>query len=185
MSRISYRTVEEAWEHVNRIFPTDYAKDEESTKNAGYPIYRSTAEGYWWNWISDLGNCLEVNLMDGTTIRINIEKQEEEIDEREVEEAVLRMRSAKQLGSRIEPMFGEEPTIKMTFCVDGDLGTAEEKTVYDGIRKGENWLSNDMVEAYCKNRNIPWKTISVIKTVHYAHSTRRNGHYIIEALITI
>lgn len=33
----------EAWETVNRFFPTEYEKDEVSSQNAGYPIYKSTS----------------------------------------------------------------------------------------------------------------------------------------------
>ncbi len=40
------KSAEEAWNRVNEIFPTDYAKDEDSSQRAGYPIFRSTADGY-------------------------------------------------------------------------------------------------------------------------------------------
>lgn len=36
-------SIQEAWGMANEIFPTDYEKDEESSRRAGYPIYRSTA----------------------------------------------------------------------------------------------------------------------------------------------
>lgn len=32
-------TIQEAWNLANKMFPTDYQKDEESSKRAGYPIY--------------------------------------------------------------------------------------------------------------------------------------------------
>jgi len=58
-----------AWEAVNKIFPTDYIKDESSSKNAGYPIYRSTldataTEKYqpWYCQIADLSTRLEVTV---------------------------------------------------------------------------------------------------------------------------
>lgn len=35
---------EEAWKLVNRFFPTDYEKGEVSSENAGYSIYKSTAD---------------------------------------------------------------------------------------------------------------------------------------------
>lgn len=56
---------EQAWREADKLFPTDYMKDEQSSKNAGYPIYRSTATGmenFWYNYICDLGNRLELNL---------------------------------------------------------------------------------------------------------------------------
>lgn len=54
---------EEAWKAADKFFPTDYEKDEESSKNAGYPIFRSTREGDN-SWISDLGCALELNIQN-------------------------------------------------------------------------------------------------------------------------
>lgn len=68
---------EEAWKLVNRLFPTDYEKDEVSSQNAGYPIYKSTSsdEEYRFAQIADLKCRLEVN--DGIqTINIWIEEKE-------------------------------------------------------------------------------------------------------------
>ena len=45
---------QEAWNKVNEIFPTDYAKDEHSSNRAGYPVYRSTAEGHHCDYILSL-----------------------------------------------------------------------------------------------------------------------------------
>ena len=53
---------QEAWNKVNEIFSTDYEQDMASTSRAGYPIYRSTAEGPHYDYICDLGNRLEVHL---------------------------------------------------------------------------------------------------------------------------
>ena len=36
--------VKEAWAMADEIFPTDYMKDDKSSANAGYPIYRSTLD---------------------------------------------------------------------------------------------------------------------------------------------
>lgn len=63
----------EAWKIVDVIFPTDYEEDEKSSKNAGYPIYRSTDKNID-AWISDRGRYLEANLPKGKTININIEE---------------------------------------------------------------------------------------------------------------
>ena len=190
MAKIVYNTKEEAWKHVQKIFPTEYAKDEEATEYAGYPIYRSTVEGYWWNWICDLGNCLEVNLMDGTTIRVYIAEKEEAEDggmtDEEALESVNRIKAAKSVGNSISPMFGEQAAIKLTFCVDGDVSGSEvEKKVYEGLRRGDSWLASDLVEAYCNKRQIPWKTITIANTQHYAHGRMGAGHYIIDAIVTI
>ena len=68
--RIEVNSKREAWNMVNAIFPTDYAKDEFSSERAGYPVYRSTAEGHFYDYICDLGDRLEVNLSGGTTVNI-------------------------------------------------------------------------------------------------------------------
>lgn len=72
-------TIREAWEIVNNYFPSDYMKDEESSERAGYPIYRSTVdnEKAYYNYICDLGDRLEINLVDenwkSTTINVWVE----------------------------------------------------------------------------------------------------------------
>ena len=68
--RIEVNSKCEAWNMVNAIFPTDYQKDELSSERAGYPVYRSTAEGHYYDYICDLGDRLEVNLSGGTTVNI-------------------------------------------------------------------------------------------------------------------
>lgn len=67
-------TRERAWTIANEVFPTDYMKNEARSKRAGYDIYESTAEGIS-AWISDLGDRLEVNLDNGTTITIWINEK--------------------------------------------------------------------------------------------------------------
>ena len=73
-------TVKEAWQEVDKLFPTDYIKDEISSKNAGYPVYRSTCDSLpnsFYNYICDLGNILEINLVNkkwqGKTINVWID----------------------------------------------------------------------------------------------------------------
>lgn len=63
---------QEAWNKVNEIFPTDYVKDEHSSSRAGYPVYRSTAEGHHYDYICDLGDRLEVNLDSSHLETVNI-----------------------------------------------------------------------------------------------------------------
>lgn len=87
------RTVKEAWELANKLFPTDYMKDEQSSQRAGYPIYISTAEGNE-SWISDLGNRLELNIWkDGGVESINI-WIEEKVDEFQSEKVVKKAPAA-------------------------------------------------------------------------------------------
>lgn len=70
------KTTAEAWETANKMFPTDYQKDEESSQRAGYPIYRSTAEGHYSFYICDLNDRLEVN-MNGESVNIWIREEEQ------------------------------------------------------------------------------------------------------------
>nr|AHF24063.1 hypothetical protein [uncultured bacterium Contig643] len=80
MKHETAKNVQEAWRIADRIFPTDYMKDEEASERAGYPIYRSTAAERN-DWISDLGVRLEINIdAPVETITIWIE-QEPEIEE--------------------------------------------------------------------------------------------------------
>lgn len=44
MKHIEVSSVSEAWRTVARIFPTDYEKDEESSKRAGYVLHTCTNE---------------------------------------------------------------------------------------------------------------------------------------------
>jgi hypothetical protein len=92
-THIPAHSVKEAWEIVNKYFPSDYEKDEKCSEKAGYPVYRSTSESLpnaYYNYICDLGNCIEINLCDedwqGSTIRVEIREPEQE--EVKLEEAV-------------------------------------------------------------------------------------------------
>ena len=71
-------SVKEAWKLANKLFPTDYKKDEDRSSRAGYPIYHSTADGVN-AWISDLGNRLELNYSNGESENIWIEEDEDNI----------------------------------------------------------------------------------------------------------
>lgn len=66
---IVVRSIKDAWQKADAIFPTDYIKDEIKSERAGYGVYVSTAEGVN-AWISDLGDRLEVNLDNGKTVSI-------------------------------------------------------------------------------------------------------------------
>lgn len=75
---IKVRTMKEAWLKADEIFPTDYMKDDESSERAGYPIYRSTAEGHFNDYICDLNDRLEVNIAEGNqSINIWIDPEEQ------------------------------------------------------------------------------------------------------------
>ncbi len=63
-------SMKKAWIEADRIFKGDYTWDGMLSSRAGYGIYTGTLGG----WISDLGNRLEVNQQDGTTINIFVEE---------------------------------------------------------------------------------------------------------------
>ena len=54
MANIKVTSKQDAWNKVNQIFPTDYEQDMQSSTSAGYPVYRSTAEGHYYDYICDL-----------------------------------------------------------------------------------------------------------------------------------
>ena len=86
---------QEAWNKVNKIFPTDYEQDLGSSDRAGYPIYRSTAEGHYYDYICDLGNRLEVNLDSSHLATVNIWIEEPAKAEDNVQAGVEAMHAAK------------------------------------------------------------------------------------------
>lgn len=77
---------EQAWVEADKLFPTDYIKDEKKSDTAGYDIYYSTCDGVN-AWISDLEDRLEVNLATGETVNIWIE-EEPQFKEYQIAEAL-------------------------------------------------------------------------------------------------
>ena len=73
---IKVNSISTAWEVAASIFPTDYQKDEESSKRAGYPIYKTTStdESFSRFHISDLNTRLEVS-MGAETAMIWVEEK--------------------------------------------------------------------------------------------------------------
>lgn len=96
-------TIQDAWNEANKLFPTDYEKDEESSQRAGYPIYCSTCEGMYYNYICDLGDRLEVNLSDGTSTNIWIAANAPEEQGNDVEVTV----SVKSGETRVYSTYAE------------------------------------------------------------------------------
>lgn len=81
----------EAWELADKLFPTDYIKDEAVSTSVGYPVYKSTAEGNT-SWISYLGDRLELNIQEGEDIKtINIWISETTVNEQDVEDMVRKL----------------------------------------------------------------------------------------------
>lgn len=83
---MTVNSIKAAWQAADEIFPTDYMKDDQSSANAGYPIYRSTLDNTctdkfqpWYCQIADLGTRLEVIITyaDWTQKVVNIWIEEE------------------------------------------------------------------------------------------------------------
>ena len=177
-------STQEAWNMANEIFPTDYEKDEESSQRAGYPIYRSTAEGRYYDYICDLNNRLEVNLADGNrSINIWIESSSDE----STSEGVEAMYAAKELGKSIGPLFDPEIYTEITLVVDGSKWNPNEteKKVYDGLKRDESWLASDLVASYCDNNGIRWGVIKGLRIQHYEHGKdgENGGHFVVTAYV--
>lgn len=66
--RILVNSSLEAWECFHDLFKWDIVCDESDSERAGYKVYRDPTEAN--NWVSDLGDRLEVNTKDGKTINI-------------------------------------------------------------------------------------------------------------------
>jgi len=177
-------SIQEAWNTVNEIFPTDYEKDVESSQRAGYPIYRSTAEGHYYDYICDLNDRLEINLTSGKTINVWIEKQPEQDD---VKESVDAIQAAKELGGKVFPLFEMETYTKITLVVDGSKWNPDEteRKVYEGLKRAESWLASDLMTSYCNNNGIRWGVIEGVNIQHYNHGNKEEngGHFVITAYI--
>lgn len=75
-----------AWAIADELFPGDYAKDENSSERAGYPIYRATTEGSR-AYICDLNSGLEINYDDGSSQRIYIDRDALKAEHQQAEQA--------------------------------------------------------------------------------------------------
>ncbi|MEY8418869.1 hypothetical protein AALA83_06245 [Oscillospiraceae bacterium 44-5] len=98
---------QEAWNKVNEIFPTDYEHDLGSSDRAGYPIYRSTAEGHYYDYICDLGNRLEVNLDSSRLATVNIWIEEPAKVEPKEQESEASMEQRREVARRLQ---------RVTYC---------------------------------------------------------------------
>ena len=180
---------QEAWNKVNEIFPTDYEQDLGSSDRAGYPIYRSTAEGHYYDYICDLGNRLEVNLDSSHLATVNIWIEEPAKAEDNVQAGVEAMHAAKALGQTISPLYDNRQFTLITLCVDGDRYLTHDtmRKVYDGLKRGESWLAGDLIASYCEAQGIRWGTIQGISIDHYAHGKNgeNGGHFIVQGYVAL
>ena len=71
---IEVESKDQAFRTANGLVHSDYDYDASRSERAGYPIYYSTI--LHDEWISDLGDRLEVNLSGGKTINIWIDERD-------------------------------------------------------------------------------------------------------------
>lgn len=199
VTHITTHSVSEAWSKANEIFPTDYEIDSRASKNAGYDIWWSTRPGCA-AWISDLCTRLEVNLPNGDTVEIWIEDEDEttetetETEAQETEDSTETV-SAEQAaewtaatktteGMTLEALFTPEVCQRVTLCIDGDYGTADERVVFDAIRAGHPSILFDLLTRYAESHGIAWGGIWGTEARHYDHGESKRGHYIVTGYIS-
>lgn len=188
---LKVKNMAEAWDLVNLIFPTDYEKDEGSSTNAGYPIYRSTADGRYYDYICDLNDRLEINLSDGNRT-VNIWVEQTAADQKTEEAALLKSteatKAAKELGKEANLLFDPEQYTEITLVVDGSKWNCNttERSVYDGLKREESWLAGDLIASYCENHGIRWGTIKDVKYQHYEYGKNgeNGGHFIVTGYVS-
>ena len=109
---MTVKNINEAWVKVNEIFPSDYNEDIAASERAGYKIYRSSINHY--DYICDLGDRLEVNFADGSTVNIWVEAKEvEEVKAVKIEEK----KSEKEENKKVVTVcfdFGSIATVSVT-----------------------------------------------------------------------
>ncbi len=150
-----------AWKKVDEIFPTDYAKDEESSSRVGYPIYRSTTENHYYDYICDLGCRLEVNLLSGETINIWIEEPEEVT---ELKKEVERLKAAleKEQGWAL---YESERNVKQT----------EYDELVRLIPNGAHYMTDDEAKDWiCGEFDFDRDKITIIHEIDEEEKNRNN-----------
>lgn len=121
---ITVKTVNEAWNTINRIFPTDYEYSVTSSARAGYPVYESTRADVD-AWISDLGCTLEANLPNGETVRVNI-----------VPEVEVNADSTEEQMTEAAEHIAEDITIRTDAGDEAREATAEEAAIIKAVALG-------------------------------------------------
>lgn len=178
--RFEAKSIQEAWDIVNTIFPTDYDENIQSSERAGYPIYRSTIEHY--DYICDLGCRLEINLKDGNkTINVwVVNEAEEKIPELPTKEEI------KETAANQYTFEPEQVQLVRVFVMGYKFENEANRAVYKVMRNNEDFrksqIASDVVEAYCEDKGIEWGTIRVINITHYENE-KDSGHYVIEAIV--
>lgn len=172
---------EQAWKEANKLFPTDYEKDESASIRAEYDIYRHPTLNYY-NRICDLGDRLEVLTGEHGENVTNIW-----VLEPEPKKTI--MTTEEMTAQYSQPIIARQ-VHEMTFTVSGDRHDPEhERTLYDKLNspKFQAYLAaNDFVVAWCKINGgwgNKWGRVRILDIIHYQHGSGGGGHYCIIALL--
>ena len=181
----------EAWAAADSVFPCDYMHDGSRSSRAGYDVYFSTNPEVY-AWISDLGNRLEVNLQDGSTVNVWIdEPQETEAEEEaetmaaeEAQQAVSAAKAAQRMNT--EPLCIPEVCQRVTVCINGGslARNDDERAVYEALKRGQPCIELEILTRYAEQHNIPWGGISRAEAQYYPHGSSGSGHYIVSGYIS-
>ncbi len=188
-------TTAQAWNKANEIFPTDYERDNSRSERAGYPVYSSTADGHWYDYICDLGDRLEINLSNGDTVNVWVKDETaayQEPTEAEITQMVADAHNAEEAGKtgwmNIDP---QEATI-YHFCAmhtTYDNNAAEHAFAEALNRSDESMrmrLASDYAAAWCDANNVPWGSIEIFhKPYKYEHHNADNYHFVFTAVVTM
>lgn len=165
---------EEAWEKANEIFPTDYLKDEQRSSNAGYPVYRSTADDHYYDYICDLGCRLEVNLSSGEPVNIWIEETEE------VKELRATVEALQKKVSKLEAALEKEQEWKI-YESTRNVKQSEYERLASSVPNGAHYMTDDEAKDWiCSEFDFDRDKITIIheideEEVNRHHQCRRTG----------
>jgi len=118
---MTVKTKKEAWEIADKLFLTDYDKNEQKSNAAGYPIYTNNINH---DQIADLNNRLELTV-DGKTTNIWVESVEaddeniEEIDRTRLKELIESNLAVLTVGEKLEKLGENSPSI-VFYKLDGE-----------------------------------------------------------------
>jgi len=186
----------EAWEAAQEMIPS-VTKTEAGSARAGYSIYTSDTDPR--EWVSDLGDRLEVNRVNGDTVNIWIDPQEDGTEE--AVEAACRMSSYYREEAEAEKaalrtswghLYTPSVMIRISVCVDDPWMNRDpdRALVWKSLRReaGQEFGSPSIIfrvmESYCREQGIIWGTMRdpVAEFIPYGRRYDQ-GHFIVSCLI--
>ena len=107
---------------------------------------------------------------------------EQTMSSEEVAQMVEATKTAEQM--TVNALFTPEVCQRVTLCIDGDYGTADERVVFDAIRAGHPSILFDLLTRYAESHGIAWGGIWGTEARHYDHGESKRGHYIVTGYIS-